>query len=43
MPTTHVYTSVYILVPCTCAENWRNDTFTHKDFVSESVTEYELW
>ena len=22
---------VYILVPCTCAENWRNDTFTHKD------------
>ena len=24
---------VYILVPCTCAENWRNDTFTHKDFM----------
>ena len=34
---------VYILAPCTCAENWRNDTFTHKDFMSESVTEYELW
>ena len=28
---------IYILVPCTCAENWRNDTFTHKDFMSESV------
>ena len=34
---------INILVPCICAENWCNDTFTHKDFMSESVTEYELW